>query len=203
MVPRCFCLNVAALAPILIKKVLTGDVTMLNAMTSERIDELQGDASSDASDTNNKVALQALWFFLHALFCVVAWGAMMAIISLFHPENVPASITLAASFVWPLVAGFLLVKARPSDVASLIWLAGLVWFMIVGLMVLDMPTGIGACYHCGATRKVVLTFLSLNRDSGMLDGQGRFLGTWPTAATIGYSIGARVAMHGKILPRRP
>ena len=161
-------------------------------------------ADVDVQDeTNTKVFAQALWFFLHAIFSVLAWGAMMAVVSLFRPENVPAGATLAASFAWPLIAGYAIVRIRASEVASLVWLAGMVWLMIMGLMVLDMPTGVGACYHCGATDKLVLTFFSLNRDSGMLDGQGRFLGTWPAVAMIGYSIGARIAMRGRTPERLP
>ena len=114
----------------------------------------------------------------------------MLIITLTRPDSVPAAVTLALSFIFPLLIGFLLVKMRASDVATLTWLAGLVWFMIVGLWILDMPTGPGSCYHCGAGDKLWLTFFSLNRDSGMVDGQGRFLGTWPAAAMIGYSVGA-------------
>ncbi len=93
----------------------------------------------------------------------------------------------------PLLLGFLLVRIRASDVATLVWLAGLVWFMVVGLWILDMPTGPGACYHCGASEKLWFTFFSLDKDSGMIDGQGRFIGTWPAVAMIGYSIGARLA----------
>jgi hypothetical protein len=143
---------------------------------------------------------QALWFFLHSLFALLAWGVMMLIITLTRPDSVPAAVTLALSFIFPLLIGFLLVKMRASDVATLTWLAGLVWFMIVGLWILDMPTGPGSCYHCGAGDKLWLTFFSLNRDSGMVDGQGRFLGTWPAAAMIGYSVGAKLSMRGREMP---
>lgn len=140
----------------------------------------------------NRVIPQAMWFLLHTVFSLLAWGAMMAIISVFNPEYIAPIITLWLSLAIPLAAGFVMVKIRQSDVATLVWLAGLVWFMIVGLWILDMPTGPGACYHCGASEKLWFTFFSLDRDSGMIDGQGRFLGTWPAVAMIGYSIGARL-----------
>jgi hypothetical protein len=148
----------------------------------------------------SKMFSQALWFFLHSLFSLLAWGAVMGVITLFRPDHVPAAVTLLVSVLGPLLAGFILVRSRSSDVATLIWLAGLIWFMIVGLWILDMPTGPGACYHCGAGDKLWLTFFSLTEDSGMIDGQGRFFGTWPAAAMIGYSIGARLAMRGRETP---
>jgi len=143
---------------------------------------------------------QALWFFLHSLFALLTWGGMMLIVTLAHPGSVPAAVTLALSLTFPLIVGFLLVKIRASDVATLTWLAGLVWLMIVGLWILDMPTGPGSCYHCGAGDKLWLTFFSLNQDSGMVDGQGRFLGTWPAAAMVGYSVGAKLSMRGREIP---
>ncbi len=142
---------------------------------------------------SNRIVSQAIWFFLHALFSLLAWAAMMGTVSLFHPDYVSPIVTLGMSLAAPLVLGFLLVRIRASDVATLVWLAGLVWFMVVGLWILDMPTGPGACYHCGASEKLWFTFFSLDKDSGMIDGQGRLIGTWPAVAMIGYSIGARLA----------
>jgi hypothetical protein len=138
---------------------------------------------------------QAVWFFLHTLFSLLAWVALMLVITLFHPYSVPAIITLTISCLVPMAAGFIIVKIRSSEVATLTWLAGMVLFMIVALWVLDMPTGPGACFRCGAPQKLWLTFFSLHEDSGMLDGQGRLLGTWPAVAMIGYAIGAKIAMR--------
>jgi hypothetical protein len=143
---------------------------------------------------------QALWFFLHSLFSLLAWGLLMGVITLLHPESVPATLTLGLSVAFPLFVGFILVRIRESDVATLTWLAGLVWFMIVGLWILDMPTGPGACFRCGPGDKLWYTFFSLHWDSGMIDGQGRFVGTWPAAAMVGYSIGAKLAMRGREKP---
>ena len=140
---------------------------------------------------------QALWFFLHSLFAILSWGVLMGVITLFHPESVPASLTLGLSVALPLFVGFFAVRIRASDVATLTWLAGLVWFMIIGLWILDMPTGHGACFRCGPGDKLWFTFFSLHWDSGMIDGQGRFVGTWPAAAMVGYSIGAKFAMRGR------
>lgn len=140
---------------------------------------------------------QAMWFLLHSLFSLLAWGVLMVGITLIQPGSMPAMWTLALSTAFPMLAGFVLVKIRDSDVATLTWLAGLVWFMIVGLWILDMPTGPGACYQCYPGDKLWYTFFSFHWDSGMIDGQGRLVGTWPTAAMIGYSIGATFAKRSR------
>ena len=79
--------------------------------------------------------------------------------------------------------------------ATHVWLVGLIWLLIVSLWVLDMPTGPNACFQCGATEKLTRTFFSLPRPSGLIDDNGPFFGTWPAAALLGYSIGARLALR--------
>ena len=143
---------------------------------------------------------QAMLFLIHLLLSLAVWALSFLAITLFHPDFVPPAVTLAVSFAVPLVVAFFVVKLYPSESATLPWMMGLVWFMLWGLHVLDMPTGPMACYHCGATEKLWLTFLSLNSDSGLLDGQGRFIATWPTVAMIGYSLGAKLGLRGADVP---
>jgi hypothetical protein len=45
-----------------------------------------------------------------------------------------------------------------------------------------------------------MTFFSLDQDSGLLDGQGRFLATWPAVAMIGYALGAKLGLRNADLP---
>lgn len=144
---------------------------------------------------------QAIQFFLHLGISMGVWLLMMVFITLvLHPTFVPPAITLALSILLPLVAGFIAVKIRPSEAATLTWFAGLIWFMLWGIYILDLPTGPSACYHCGATAKLWLTFLSVDKDGGLLDGQGRLLATWPAAAMIGYAVGAKLGLRGADLP---
>ena len=147
-----------------------------------------------------RVLYQAVGFFFHLVLSLAVWGLALLAITLFHPEFVPPLVTLVVSLVVPLVAGFVIVKIHPSESATLPWMMGLIWWMLCGLHVLDMPTGPMACYHCGATDKLWLTFLSLNADSGLLDGQGRFIATWPAVAMIGYSLGARLGLRNADIP---
>jgi hypothetical protein len=95
----------------------------------------------------------------------------------------------------PLVVGLIVAKIHPSEMATAVWLVGLIWAMIVGLYVLDLPTGPGRCFQCGVMDKLSRTFFSLPDASGLMDDDGPFLGTWPAAALVGYSIGAWLGMR--------
>ncbi|MFC5863421.1 hypothetical protein ACFPT7_14040 [Acidicapsa dinghuensis] len=140
---------------------------------------------------------QALWVLINTMVAAGTWGGMMLAITLAHPQSVPAIATLGASFFLPLVVGYFFTKIRQNEMGPHTWLVGLIWFLIICLWILDMPTGPNQCYHCDASQKLYLTFFSLNEDSGLIDGEGRFLGTWPTAAFIGYGIGAGLALKKK------
>ena len=147
-----------------------------------------------------RVLYQAVGFLFHLILSLGSWALALGAISLFHPDYVPPLITLLMAFAVPLVVGFTVVRIHPSESATLPWMMGLIWWMIWGLHVLDMPTGPLACYHCGAVDKLWLTFLSLKEDSGLLDGQGRFIATWPAVAMIGYALGAKVGLRNADVP---
>jgi hypothetical protein len=97
----------------------------------------------------------------------------------------------------PSLAGYAFTRSHQDEMASLVWLVGLIWMLIISLWILDMPTGPNACFQCDATEKLTRTFFSLPRPSGLIDDDGPFLGTWPAAALVGYSIGARIAFKRK------
>ncbi len=99
------------------------------------------------------------------------------------------------SILVPMLAGNIVARFRRDEMATHVWLVGLIWLLIVSLWVLDMPTGPNACYQCSATEKLTRTFFSLPRPSGLVDDNGPFFGTWPAAALLGYSIGARLALR--------
>jgi hypothetical protein len=95
------------------------------------------------------------------------------------------------------MAGYGYTRMRQDELAGLVWLVGLIWFLVVSLWILDMPTAPNACLQCDATEKLARTFFSLPRPSGLIDNDGPFVGTWPAAALVGYSIGARFAFRRK------
>ncbi len=144
------------------------------------------------------LARQALSFFLHTLVALASWIALMLLGYALSPVGVPQSVILLLSLAVPLLVGLIIARIHPSEMATVVWLVGLIWAMIVGLYVLDLPTGPGHCFQCDATDKLTRTFFSLPTPSGLMDDDGPFLGTWPAAALVGYSIGAWLGMR-----RRP
>lgn len=156
---------------------------------------LHTDEHLEEDSSSAKLWWQALWFFLHTLLALAAWAALMAVGYAINPQGVPQAVILGLSIAVPLGVGALVTKFRQDDMATLVWLMGLIWILIIALWILDMPTGPNACFQCGATEKLTRTFFCLPQPSGLIDDDGPFLGTWPAAALVGYSIGARLALR--------
>ena len=148
----------------------------------------------DDDDGSERLSQQAISFFLHILFALGAWMGMMILGYAIDPRSANQTIVLLLSILVPLIFGNLIVRFKPDEMAGHIWLAGLIWMLIVSLWILDMPTGPNACFECGATEKLTRTLLSFPRPSGLIDNNGPFFGTWPAAALLGYSIGARLVL---------
>lgn len=147
----------------------------------------------DDDDSSDRLSQQALSFFLHIVFALGAWVAfILAGYAVDRP--VSQNIILLLSMVVPLFVGNMITRLKPDEMATHIWLAGLVWLLLISLWILDMPTGPNACFECGATEKLMRTLFSLPRPSGLIDNNGPLFGTWPAAALAGYSIGARLAL---------
>jgi hypothetical protein len=151
----------------------------------------------DAPRSQHTLGKQAISFFGHALLALLAWLALMLLGYLVNPQNLPQTVILTASILAPLALGFLVNRNRQAEMATAVWLLGVIWFMIVALWIVDMPTGPNQCFQCGLGEKLSRTFLSIPTPSGLIDDDGPFLGTWPAAALIGYSIGARLGLKGR------
>ncbi len=67
---------------------------------------------------------------------------------------------------------------------------GLVFFALVCVWVLDLPTGTGLCEKCLALEKLYRTFFDINHGSGLMGGDGLLVGLWIPLSMIGYSLGA-------------
>jgi hypothetical protein len=132
-------------------------------------------------------------FVIHVFLALAAWSAFMAVGYALQP-TLPQTAILGLSIFVPFLAGYLVNLFRQSRMAPTVWLFGMIWFFIVVLWALDMPTGPGRCYQCDATEKLTRTFFNLPGPSGLIDNDGPFLATWPAAALVGYSIGARLAL---------
>jgi hypothetical protein len=150
---------------------------------------------TDEDDGTDKLSQQALSFALHTILAVGSWLLLMLAGYALNPASVSQMIVLLLSILVPMVAGNLVARMRRDEMATHVWLVGLIWLLIVSLWVLDMPTGPNACYQCSATEKLTRTFFSLPHPSGLVDDNGPFFGTCPAAALLGYSIGARLALR--------
>jgi hypothetical protein len=140
---------------------------------------------------------QAIWFFAHSTLALGSWLALMLVGYAVNPRGVSQFIILILSLCVPLLVGFFITRIRQDEMGKVVWLVGLIWMLIISLWILDMPTGPNACFQCDATDKLTRTFFSWPRPSGLIDNDGPFLGTWPSAALLGYSIGAHLALRRK------
>lgn len=147
----------------------------------------------EEEDSGERLSQQALSFFLHMMFALCSWIAFM-LVGYAVDRPVSQIIILVLSAIVPLFAGNLIARVKPDEMATHIWLAGVVWLLLISLWILDMPTGPNACFECGATEKLTRTLFSFPRPSGLIDNNGPFFGTWPAAALAGYSLGARLAL---------
>jgi len=150
---------------------------------------------TDEDDGTDKLSQQAISFALHAILAIGTWILLMLTGYALNPSSVSQAVVLVLSLLVPMITGNLVARFRRDQMATHVWLVGLIWLLIVSLWVLDMPTGPNACFQCGATEKLTRTFFSLPRPSGLIDDNGPLFGTWPAAALLGYSIGARIALR--------
>lgn len=138
---------------------------------------------------------EAGWFLLHSAIPVLVMALVIGGFSLLHPDPDAASPKLLctlAVFLVPMMGGFAAGRLRRDTVASHVWISGMMTFGIVCVYVLGLPTGAGLCDGCGATEKLWRTFFSINRNSGLLAGDGILIGTWIPLSMIGYAVGATV-----------
>ena len=151
--------------------------------------------TEEEHSSSAKLAGQALSFLMHTGLALLTWAALMALGYVLNPVGVPQIAILALSFAVPLVVGLMVAKSRGDEMATTIWLLGLIWFLIIALWILDMPTGPNQCFQCGATEKLTRTFFSFPYPSGLIDNDGPFLATWPAAALMGYALGASIGLR--------
>ncbi len=145
-----------------------------------------------------RLSQQVVSFALHTVLALGSWLLLMLAGYALNPVSAPQFLILALSMFVPLVVGNMVTRFRQDEMATVVWLVGLIWVLIISLWVLDMPTGPNECFRCAATEKLSRTLFSWPSPSGLIDDDGPFLGTWPAAALLGYSIGAKLALR-----RRP
>ena len=106
----------------------------------------------------------------------------------------PKLLATVLSFLVPMIGGFFIARRQRNKVAGYVWISGVVFFSIICVWVLDLPTGPGLCENCGAIEKLWRTFFSINHGSGLMAGDGLLFGSWVPLSMIGYAIGARFGL---------
>jgi hypothetical protein len=149
----------------------------------------------------SSLSQHVLWFLIHTVIALASWLALMFAGYALNPPAVSQTLILGLSIFVPMLTGHIVARLHPDNIATNVWLLGLIWLLIIGIWILYMPTGPDRCFQCGATEKLSRTLLSIPKPSGLIDDDGPFLGTWPVAALVGYSIGAWFARR-RIRSRR-
>jgi hypothetical protein len=144
---------------------------------------------------DSKLSRQAVSFFVHTLLALGSWLGLMFAGYAMNPPPVSQWMVLFMSMLVPFLVGNIITRFKQDEMATVVWLVGLIWVLIVSLWILDMPTGPNECFQCDATEKLTRTFFSLPTPSGLIDNDGPFIGTWPAAALLGYALGARLALR--------
>jgi hypothetical protein len=147
--------------------------------------------------TMGDLGREALWFLTHTAIAVVLLAIAIGVMSLNHPDpdsTTPKLLGTLLAFVVPMIGGFLLARIHHNDVAGYIWISALVFFSIICVWVLDLPTGNGLCESCGAIEKLWRTFFTFTHGSGLMGGDGLLVGSWMPLSMIGYAIGAKLAL---------
>ena len=159
---------------------------------SEDFELSQGKSAGD-------LGREALWFVGHTLIAVLILAVVVFIISLTRPDidaAGPKELGTLLAFLVPLIGGFAIAKTQQDPIAKYIWISGLLFFSLVCVWVLDLPTGPGLCEQCvnAPVEKLYRTFFDINHGSGLMGGDGLLVGTWAPLAMIGYALGAKFGL---------
>lgn len=157
----------------------------------EEFEQTQGKTAGD-------LGREALWFFLYSLIAVGILAAVVLVISLSHAsseDSGPKLICTVLALVVPMIGGFILARIQHNQVAKYVWIAGMLFFFIVCVWVIDLPTGPGLCENCGVISKLYRTFYTINDGSGLMGGDGLLVGTWIPLSMIGFALGAKFGLN--------
>jgi len=155
---------------------------------------MSGIGEQTGGKSPGELAAEAFWFFAHSFISLLVYVGLLGVVQLIKPQAPSMLLATLLAFAIPGVAGWIIAMIWPNEIARYVWIFGLIYFSIVCVYVLDLPTGPGLCEHCGALGKLIETLITFNHPSGLLYGSGNALGTWPALANIGYAIGARFGL---------
>jgi hypothetical protein len=145
---------------------------------------------------------EGFWYIIHTIIAVLVLALLIfAITIVMHPDidqNGPKILCTFLSFLVPMISGVFIARSRGDRIAKYVWISGLLFFSVVCVWVLDLPTGNGLCEACvnQPVQKLYRTFFDINHGSGLMGGDGLLIGTWIPLSMIGYAVGARFGYEG-------
>jgi hypothetical protein len=140
---------------------------------------------------------EAAWFVLHTLLALIVLILLVGAFALARPDadaSGPKLLCTALAFLVPMVIGFVIARIQKNQIAQYIWISAILVFSLVCVWVLDLPTGNGLCNDCGAVDKLWRTFFSIDKNSGLMGGDGLLIGLWVPLSMIGYAVGAKMGL---------
>ena len=141
---------------------------------------------------------EAFWFVFHSALAAVFLLAMIVGMTMNNPDPDsinPKLLATALAFVVPMIGGFVIARKQQNDLASYVWISGVIIFAVACVWVLDLPTGNGLCENCGAVEKLWRTFFDIQHGSGLMAGDGLVAGAWIPLAMFGYAFGAKFGLR--------
>jgi hypothetical protein len=147
--------------------------------------------------TMGDLTREAFLFLTHTLVALILLAIVIGVISLNNPDpdsTTPKLLATVLAFFAPLIGGLLLARIHRSSIATYTWISAVVFFSIICIRVLDLPTGNGLCESCTAVEKIWRTFFTFSHGSGLMGGDGLLIGAWIPLSLIGYAIGAKLAI---------
>jgi hypothetical protein len=149
-----------------------------------------GSAPISTDKSPEQMALQITSFIVHILIALAVYLGIFLVLTVINPTEIPAIFVTLLVFVLPLAVAYFIHTSGRRTAAPAIWIAGVVWMLMVMVYVLELPTGPGRCENCTAVSKIGLTLFDMVQGSNLMNGAGRLIGTWPALAMVGYAIGA-------------
>jgi FtsH-binding integral membrane protein len=147
--------------------------------------------------TMGDLTREAFLFLTHTLVALLLLAIVIGVMSLNNPDpdsTTPKLLATILAFVVPLIGSFLLARIHRSSIATYTWISAVVFFSIICIRVLDLPTGNGLCESCTSVEKIWRTFFTFSHGSGLMGGDGLLIGAWIPLSLIGYAIGAKIAI---------
>lgn len=157
-------------------------------------------ASQERTKSLRELGFEAAWFVVHTIVAIAILAAILYAGTMLKPDPdslQPKLIGTAASFFVPMGVAFLMAKWKHNDIARYVWISGMLIFATVCVWVLDLPTGVGMCEHCGALDKLWRTFFDIQHGSGLMSGDGLMVGVWIPLSLFGYAMGASFGLNDR------